>query len=226
MDERPLPHAPGDYDAQIIRTIPYYDQIAKETINLVRSLERPPRLWLDTGCGTGTLVNSALNVFPDTHFILVDPSDVMLGQARRKLGGQARVRFLKPSCSQELKCLVTERPDVITAVQCHHYLSREGRKRAVAACYDLLSIGGAYVTFENVRPFTVQGIDIGKRYWERFQLESGKSRTEVTAHLARFDKEYFPITVQEHLELYREIGFEAVEMLWYSYMQAGFYCIK
>jgi tRNA (cmo5U34)-methyltransferase len=38
--------------------------------------------------------------------------------------------------------------------------------------------------------------------------------------------EYFPITVEEHLDLLRNCGFGAVEMFWYSYMQAGFYCIK
>jgi tRNA (cmo5U34)-methyltransferase len=38
--------------------------------------------------------------------------------------------------------------------------------------------------------------------------------------------EYFPITIEEHLSLLREIGFEVIELLWFSYMQAGFYCQK
>jgi tRNA (cmo5U34)-methyltransferase len=67
---------------------------------------------------------------------------------------------------------------------------------------------------------------LGKKNWGRFQAGCGKSSMEVEAHLARFDKEYFPITVEEHLELYREVGFTTVEVLWYSYMQAGFYCMK
>ena len=56
----------------------------------------------------------------------------------------------------------------ITAIQCHHYLSREGRAKASKVCYDLLSEGGVYITFENTRPLTDEGIAIGKRYWRNF----------------------------------------------------------
>jgi tRNA (cmo5U34)-methyltransferase len=183
-------------------------------------------LWLDTGCGTGTIVRAALDIFPHTRFLMADPSEKMLEQAKRKLGVQDRVRFLRPSGTQDLKGLVTERPDVITAIQCHHYLIREERKKAVRTCFDLLADGGVYVTFENVRPLTNAGVVIGKRNWGRYQKAMGKSEAEVDAHLARFDREYFPITVGEHLHLYREAGFGTVELFWCSYMQAGFYCIK
>ncbi len=219
-------HFPGDYDAQITRTIPHYELIHQGIIDLVLSLDRPPGLWLDTGCGTGTLVRTALDRFPSTHFLLADPSETMLGQAQKKFEEEDRVRFLRPTCSQELEGQVSERPDLITAIQCHHYLSNNERRRAVQACHVMLPAEGVFITFENVRPFTDRGVEIGKRYWERFQTEMGKSPEEVAANLARFDREYFPITVEEHLELYRSVGFSTVELLWYSYMQAGFYCIK
>ena len=119
-----------------------------------------------------------------------------------------------------------EQPDVITAIQCHHYLSREGRAKATGVCYNLLKEGGVYVTFENIRPLTEEGIIIGKRYWGNFQLTYGRTEEEIKEHLERFDTEYFPITVEEHLKLLRETGFRTVELFWYSYMQAGFYCIK
>jgi tRNA (cmo5U34)-methyltransferase len=45
-------------------------------------------------------------------------------------------------------------------------------------------------------------------------------------HAARFNSEYFPVTVQEHLTLLRETGFKTAELFWKSHMQAGFYAIK
>jgi tRNA (cmo5U34)-methyltransferase len=220
------PHFPEDYDAQIKRTIPYYEQINKETINLILSMDRHPSIWLDTGCGTGTLVSQATEVMPTTKFLLTDPSEKMLEQARIKLANKGNIAFLESMPTQELTCLTDERPDVITAIQCHHYLSRSERKKAVDICYGLLREGGIYVTFENIRPFTDQGIEIAKRRWGRFQLDNGKCKSEVQEHLARFDKEYFPINVGEHLDLLRQAGFGVVEVFWYSCMQAGFYCIK
>lgn len=222
------PHPPEDYDANISSIIPYYSAFHQETINFVKSLPSSPKLWMDTGCGTGSLVNKAINEFPNTKFLLVDPSEGMLDQARRKLSSYParRLEFMEASATQEFFQELEEKPDVITAIQCHHYLSREDRAKATRVCYDLLKKGGIYITFENTRPLTEEGILTGKRYWGSFQISRGRSEEEVEKHLERFDKEYFPITVEEHLKLLRESGFKTVELFWYSYMQAGFYCIK
>jgi tRNA (cmo5U34)-methyltransferase len=222
------PYLPEDYDTHISDVLPYYSCFHQETINFVKSLPSSPRIWLDTGCGTGSLVNKAIEEFPDTKFLLLDPSEGMLNQARKKLLScpPDRLEFLKASPTQEFSQELEEQPDIITSIQCHHYLSREGRARATGMCYDLLKEGGVYITFENIRPLTEEGIITGKRYWRNFQLSHGRNEKEIKEHLDRFDTEYFPISVEEHLKLLRETGFRTVELFWYSYMQAGFYCIK
>ncbi len=171
------PHPPEDYDANISSILPYYSAFHQETINLIKSLPSSPKVWMDTGCGTGSLVNKAINEFPDTKFLLVDPTEGMLDQARRKLSSYpaGRLEFLRASATQELSQELEEKPDVITAIQCHHYLSREDRARATSVCYDLLKEGGIYITFENTRPLTEEGITIGKRYWGNFQLSRGRN---------------------------------------------------
>lgn len=222
------PHLPEDFDNRISGVLPYYSCFHQEIINFVKSLPFSPKIWLDAGCGTGSLVNKAIEEFPDTKFLLLDPSEGMLNQARKKLSFYPidRLEFLRASPTQEFSQKLDEQPDAITAIQCHHYLSREGRAKATGVCYDLLKEGGVYVTFENIRPLTEEGIFIGKRYWGSFQLAYGRTEEEIKEHLERFDMEYFPITVEEHLKLLRETGFRTVELFWYSYMQAGFYCIK
>lgn len=222
------PHLPEDYDTQVAKVIPYYSSLHQEVIKLVKALPFTPHIWLDTGCGTGSLVKKAMQEFPETRFLLLDPSEGMLQQAREKLSScpAGRLEFLRPSPTQEFSLGPEEKPDIITAIQCHHYLGLEDRVKATKVCHDLLKEGGVFITFENIRPFTEEGITIGKQYWGNFQLAMGKTQEEVDKHLARFDMEYFPITVEEHLSLLRETGFRTVEILWYSYMQAGFYCIK
>ncbi|MPN01290.1 tRNA (cmo5U34)-methyltransferase [bioreactor metagenome] len=222
------PHLPEDYDAQISRVLPYYSSFHQETIKLIKSLLSIPKVWMDTGCGTGSLVSKAINEFPDTKFLLLDPSEGMLEQVKQKLSPcpAERLEILKASPTQEFSQELEEKPDVITAIQCHHYLSREGRTIATSVCYNLLNEGGIFVTFENIRPLTEEGITIGKRYWGSFQSAHRRSKEEIEKHLERFGTEYFPITVEEHLKLLRETGFRTVELFWYSYMQAGFYCIK
>ena len=152
----------------------------------------------------------ALGEFPKTKFFLLDPSQGMLVQARRKLSNipDGRLEFLKASPTQNFSQELEEKPDVITAILCHHYLHRKDREKATNVCYELLEEGGVYITFENIRPLTEEGVDIGKRYWANFQLAQGKDPREVESHLARFDVEYFPLTVDEHLKTPPENWFQ------------------
>jgi tRNA (cmo5U34)-methyltransferase len=159
--------------------------------------------------------------------VLADPSEKMLLTARKKLAHlqSDRVEFLKPVTTQGLGHL-GEKFDVVTAIQSHHYLSSNERAKATEVCFELMQQGGLYVTFENVRPMTTEGIVIGKEYWKHFQLSKGRDAATVEHHLCRFDTEYFPITILEHFSLLKKTGFSVTELLWYSYMQAGLYSIK
>ncbi len=222
------PHRAGDYDIQVRQTIPCYDLIQNQVLCLVRNIKASPVMWLDTGCGTGNLILSAINVFPLTQFVLSDPSPDMLDICRSKLVGPdaERVLFLPAGSTQSLVWDEKKPFDVITAIQAHHYLNPAGRVDATHRCYDLLADGGLYISFENIRPLTEPGVSIALNMVQEFQLGAGKPPADVEQHRARFDTEYFPITVEEHLQNLRLCGYTVVEMLWYSYMQAGFYAIK
>ncbi|KNY29329.1 class I SAM-dependent methyltransferase [Pseudobacteroides cellulosolvens] len=227
MNDNKTAHMAGEYDRKIRATIPNYEQIHAETIDLVKSIKPKIEKWLDTGCGTGTLVLSALGDFKSTRFFLADPSKEMLNIAREKLlsEGNDRVEILEAVSSQNLM-FPDEKFDIITAIQAHHYLDKDGREAAVKNCFRMLKAGGVFITYENISPFTASGIKVGLDRWKRFQMSCGKSMEEAEKHVHRFGQEYYPITIEEHLSLLREVGFLVVEVLWTSYMQAGFYAIK
>jgi tRNA (cmo5U34)-methyltransferase len=221
------PHLASKYDAQIRNTIPYYDNFHAETIHFIKAMGMSPKLWLDTGCGTASLVEHAFDLFQETTFILADPSPEMIDQAKNKLHNKAedgRIRFLDPVSTDNLS--LKSKFDVITAIQSHHYLSKAKREEATMTCYGLLKNKGLYITFENIRPSSKKGIENAKKYWSAFQFSKGKGTEAVKDHMKRFDSEYFPITIEDHLKLLKTCGFQTVELFWYSYMQAGFYCIK
>jgi tRNA (cmo5U34)-methyltransferase len=222
------PHLASEFDAEVMVSLPYYQSFHVETVNLIKAMDIEPKTWLDTGCGTGALVDRAITEFPETKFILCDPSVEMLNQAQQKLKSYpfGDILFLKPLPTQDFPPGICTSPDVITAIQSHHYLSADQRKKATVACYDLLKDKGVYVTFENVRPATDEGTEIGKNYWKSFLLKGGRDSAAVDAQLTRFDREFFPITLAEHMALLKETGFRVVELFWYSYMQAGFYAMK
>ena len=225
LSDNTTPHAAGDYDGGVRRTIPYYEQFHAATLALVQAWGTPRR-WLDTGCGTGSLVGRALPLFPETTFVLADPAPGMLAVARERLAGAAHVTLLDPATTQALTRAMTGECDVITAIQAHHYLSPPQRAVATDVCHALLAPGGLYVTFENIRAATAEGLAIGQAMWGAFQQAHGKSPAAVAEHLSRFDREYFPLTLADHLALLHATGFRSVEVLWVSVMQAGLYAIK
>ena len=213
-----------EYDDKITATIPFYESFHQSTIDLVHSAQKRAEKWLDTGCGTGTLCVKARDLFPNTEFKLSDPSAQMLKVAREKLDSDGRVSF-ELADTQSLT-YPDEYFDIITAIQCHHYLDKSERVRATKNCFRMLKQDGIYVTFENIRPMSGLGLDVALKRWGDYQISMGRTAFEVAEHIKRFDKEFFPITIMDHIRLLNETGFKAVEVLWASYAQAGIYAIK
>jgi tRNA (cmo5U34)-methyltransferase len=223
------PYASSVYDQNVRQTIPFYETIHLETIDLVKTVKPDVSCWLDTGCGTGYLVEMALPLFPGAQFVLADPSKAMLAQAMERLKDvpEGRLKFL-PLVQSEYLLSHKEAviPQVITAVLCHHYLQPLQRQEAIRSCYQMLDDDGLFVTFENIEPCTLRGTQIGLTRWKSFQLRQGRTPSIVEDHAKRFKTKYFPITVNEHVELLRMVGFDVVELFWLSHMQAGFYAVK
>ena len=222
-------HKASEYDQRVRQTIPFYDTIHAEVIRLVKLVNPEVKCWVDTGCGTGRLVEEALRSFPAAHFTLADPSKAMVEQTRARLAeyDSTRVTILPPIGSADLESqVVKSTADVVTAIQCHHYMQRPERIKALRACRELLKPGGLLVTFENIAPRTPEGVRFGLAGWKAFLMESGRTEQEAAQHLTRYGREFLPITAEEHLEALSQAGFGVVEIFWYSQMQAGFYAIK
>ena len=178
--------------------------------------------WLDTGCGTGSLACKILESRNDVKITLCDPSEKMLAEARAKLAGND-IRFFSIS-SQQL--MFEKEFDVVTAVQSHHYLQPDERSIAVKKCHRALRDNGIFITFENIRMSTDESDLIALSRWARFLTDHDNSPGDVQMQLARRGTEVFPITIEEHIKLLQGCGFKSVNLLWTSYLQAGFWAVK
>lgn len=213
------------YDENIVNTLPYYKEYSAQIIDLVNATGKKGITWLDTGCGTGTLAVRVLGERDDVSFTLCDPSEQMLDIAKDKLSGlEARnIRFFNVS-SGEIS--FSEEFDVVTAVQSHHYLQMDERKKAVKNCYNALKEGGIFVAFENIKMSTDESDELTLKRWVHFLEEHGNSPEKVEMQLTRRGTEVLPITIEQHIEILRECGFRSVNVLWASYLQAGVWGIK
>ena len=211
-----------EYDAKIRQTLPFYEEIYEQVIDVLNVSGRKNVSWLDIGCGTGKMYEAARERISIQEFIFADISEKMLAVAKQRFQAE-RNRFQQMSV---LELEDIEKYDVVTAIQVHHYLSEKDRRLAVEKCCRALRAGGLFFTFENIAPDSEIGRQLVLERWKSFQIRNGKGRIEAESHIKRYGADYFPVTVETHLELMRECGFQAAELIWMSYMQAGFMGIK
>ncbi len=228
MSDNLSPYSSSQYEEGMLKTMPYYESIYFETISLIRYLRPNVYKWLDTGCGTGSLISRAYPVFEGTKYFLADPSEEMLNKAQQALSKipTSQLEILGSIGTENLPDHCANSPQVITAILAHHYFARKEREIATKRCFHLLEKDGLYITFENIYPSSEEAKEIGLGRWKQFQMSKGKSEEEANRHISRYNKSFFPVTVDEHLKILKDAGFRIAELFWYSNMQAGFYAIK
>lgn len=213
----------NEYDRQIKQTLPFYEEFYNQAADTVAAMGKTGVSWLDVGCGTGKMAETAYRQLEISRFVFCDISREMLQTAKERFSSFPGAQFILCP-AQELA--FHEEFDVATAIQVNHYGSREDRRRSIKSCFNALKSGGLFLTFENFAPYSQMGKELYLERWRRFQLESGRSAAQCSAHIERYGNAYFPITITEHLELLRECGFRCAELFWASYMQAGLLGIK
>lgn len=223
MNDNCSAFAANQYNENIRKVIPYYDAIYAQVFDVIRAhCDAKPLAVLDTGCGTGTFGRLALEQLTIRELVLCDPSGAMLNDAQRALEGQGCAFYRLGS--EELD--FADRFDVVAAILSHHYFDRATRETAVQNCFRALKPGGIFLCVENTAPFSAYGVHHMLQRLEAFESAAGRTQEEVKAHSARYGREFFPITISEHVELLRKTGFAVAELFWHSYLQSGFYAVK
>ena len=214
--------AAKDYDREIVRTVPFYNELYRQIAETAKALGNKPLSWLDIGCGTGKNAEAVLGKIPLERFVFADISEEMIGVSKSRFHFP-EAEFIVSDISGLSFC---GEFDVVTAVLVCHYLKIPERKVALENCFRALKKGGILITAENFAP---SGTALEKLYlkrWESFQLDRGKDPEACRKHLERYGKSYFPITISESLDLLRGCGFAESEVFALSCCQAAFIAVK
>lgn len=217
MKQNSTPFDAAEYDKQIKMTLPFYEEMIQQIVDIVKLFHLQSLRWLDVGCGTGKMARTALDNFDIEKMVCIDVEKEMLERAEAFCNGD-KVEFLQ--------CDVRDLPyqgmfDIATAVQVNHYFKKAARTTAIKKCYDALEENGIYISFENFAPDSEEGKRLYLEHWKQFQIANGKTEEEADSHIKRYGYSYFPVTISESVELLKNCGFRMVEILWVSYMQVG-----
>lgn len=217
MKQNSTPFDVEEYDRQIIRTLPFYEEMLQQIVEVLTLLDLQSLRWLDVGCGTGKMARVALDNFNIEKMVCIDVEQEMIEKARM-LCNNEKLDFLQ---SDIREVSYQKMFNIVTAIQVNHYFKKVERIAAIKNCYNALEENGIYISFENFEPDSDEGTILYLERWKQFQIEKGKTEEEAAAHIGRYGQNYFPISISESIGLLRDCGFRAVEILWVSYMQVG-----
>lgn len=183
-----------EYDDNIKRVIPYYEDIYAQTADIVNKYVQSSVSWLDVGCGTGKMGSIAFKAADIEKFAFCDSSSEMIETVKKRFDFPESEFIIADI--RELN--YANEFDVVTAIQVNHYFEWEDRITAVKKCFNALKNGGIFISFENFAPYSNIGEKLFLDRWRSYQLNHGRSRRECEQHIGRYKREYFPITLSEH----------------------------
>lgn len=181
---------------------------------------------LDIGCGAGNYTLRLLQALPGLDVTMLDLSQPMLDRAKSRVS-QANVGTITTHQSdiREIE-LGEEAYDVIMAAAVLHHLREDAEWEAVfAKLYRALKPGGSFWISDLIEHSTSH---IQAMMWRRYgdyltDLKDEAYRDHVYAYVAQEDS---PRPIMYQLDLLRQVGFRAVEILHKNSSFAAFGGIK
>ncbi|MFQ5441552.1 MAG: class I SAM-dependent methyltransferase [Thermodesulfobacteriota bacterium] len=121
-------------------------------IRLAGSVERPVENFLDLGCGDGILSEAVLARFPEAAATLIDFSEPMLAEARKRLGGRASKMDIVSGDFADPGWLgpVKGKPpfDLVISGYAIHHQKEERKRELYREIFSILGAGGVFINID------------------------------------------------------------------------------
>lgn len=197
----------AEYDRQILTFIPHYDEILDQAAGALAALDRPAKVVLDLGTGSGALAARCLARLRGARVVGIDGDEAMLAMAVKRLG-----RKLTPVVG-----LIEQTPfpacDVVTAsFSLHHIPDPAVKARVFARAFAALRPGGMLVDADCIvaadPALRARHHDLWRRHLAASHGPAG-ARRFLRAWAG--EDTYFPLDLE--MSLLREAGF-VVDVAW------------
>lgn len=169
---------------------------------------------LDIGSGHGVVAGALLDQFPNGSAVGLDISEAMMAIGRERMARYG-VRFryhVGDFADGELPADLSGPFDVVVSSRAIHHLPSENKRQLYRAIFMILAGGGCFFNLDMTAPRDDSLKEIYRRAGEIVhgpRAERPMPRANRTSRHA-----HFPQTVEEHLGLLSEAGFDPVDCFW------------
>ncbi len=197
----------SEYDRQILTFIPYYDEILEAAAEALVALDRPGRVLLDLGTGSGALAARCLKRLPGARVVGIDADPAMLAMARKRLGASLTPVVGHFETTPFPAC------DVVSAsFSLHHVAAPKARARIFAKAFAALRPGGLLVDADCTLAVDARLRARDHETWRRhLAVAHGPAGARKFLKAWAQEDTYFPLDLET--ALLRKAGFD-VDVVW------------
>ena len=204
-----------EFDSQIIKIIPYYEQMITALIDSVQFEPFAAIRIIDLGCGTGTVAKRLGDKFPNSTIVCLDIASKMIEIAKYKMSGRKNTEFIVGDFS---KIEFKEPFDVVvSSLALHHIQTDEEKKEFYTKIYKVLTNSGQFLNADVVLASTDYLQNINMNRWIDYMNKSVPMEEIQQRWLPAHKTEDRPSILMEQLKWLDEIGFENVDVIWKYY---------
>jgi len=204
-----------EFDSQIIKIIPYYEQMITALIDSVQFEPFAAIRIIDLGCGTGTVAKRLGDKFPNSTIVCLDIASKMIEIAKYKMSGRKNTEFIVGDFS---KIEFKEPFDVVvSSLALHHIQTDEEKKEFYTKIYKVLTNSGQFLNADVVLATTDYQQNINMNRWIDYMNKSVPMDEIQQRWLPAHKTEDRPSILMEQLKWLDEIGFENVDVIWKYY---------
>ncbi|MGK5095347.1 carboxy-S-adenosyl-L-methionine synthase CmoA [Deltaproteobacteria bacterium TL4] len=215
------------FEDMLARSIPLYQQLLSLTLeNGIRFYQPETRIY-DLGCSTGTLMEQLVCVLQRQHpqIVGVDASEAMLHKAKQKLTPFAQNATIEWIC-QDISQTPILNASVVIMNYTLQFVALEKRQEVLSRLFSQLNPGGVLLMSEKTQSQHPTMLAVETQSFDNYKRSNGYSELEIEQKRKALENVLHCLSPQQNLELLKNAGFPAVEIILKWYQFTTFLAIK
>ncbi len=209
------------FDDMVSRSVPFYDEMQRMTVELVRDFARNDTQVCDIGCSTGTTLAMIDHATPDINATLVgiDNSRDMLKQAKDKFESLNLQHAYELKCADIHKRLPISNASVVIMLLTLQFARPLYREKIVKRIHESLIKNGAFLLVEKITSEDTTFNRLFIDHYYDFKRRNGYSEMEIAKKREALENVLIPYRIEENIQLLKQAGFRHVEVFfrWYNF---------
>ena len=213
------------FDSHVRKSVPLYDNFHNIIGDLSEWFVEDNTNVYDIGASTGIGLNNLIshNINKKVNYIGVDSSAEMLKKARNNLKNCNATLINGDITNSDIEIY---NASFITSILTLQFIPRRKRIQVIKKAYKGLNKGGALVIVEKVIGNNARFDEMFIELYHDFKLSNGLSEKEVFAKSRAIRGVMSPNTVQENIDILKEVGFKDIDIFFKWCNFAGIIAVK